>query len=74
MSLELGEGTWRQFFMPFHISQLMAMPFHISQLMANLIIGDYSTIIEKNGYISVSEPTCGKRYMLYFKLTPYMLM
>lgn len=64
MSLELGEGTWRQFFMPFHISQLMA----------NLIIGDYSTIIEKNGYISVSEPTCGKRYMLYFKLTPYMLM
>ncbi|WP_273818533.1 hypothetical protein [Providencia rettgeri] len=64
MSLELGEGTWRQFFMPLHISQLMA----------NLIIGDYSTIIEKNGYISVSEPTCGKRYMLYFKLTPYMLM
>ncbi|EMX6285788.1 MULTISPECIES: hypothetical protein [Providencia] len=64
MSLELGEGTWGQFFMPFHISQLMA----------NLIIGDYSTIIEKNGYISVFEPMCGKRYMLYFKLTPYMLM
>ncbi|WP_257644854.1 N-6 DNA methylase [Providencia stuartii] len=49
MSLELGEGAWGQFFTPFHISQLMA----------NLIIGDCSTIIEKNGYISVSEPTCG---------------
>lgn len=49
MSLELGEGAWGQFFTPFHISQLMA----------NLIIGDCSTIIEQNGYISVSEPTCG---------------
>lgn len=64
MSLELGEGAWGQFFTPFHISQLMA----------NLIIGDCSPIIEQNGYISVSEPTCGKRYMLYFKFTSYMFM
>lgn len=49
MSLELGEGAWGQFFTPFHISQLMA----------NFIIGDCSKIIEKNGYISVCEPTCG---------------
>ncbi|WP_265495156.1 N-6 DNA methylase [Providencia heimbachae] len=49
MALELGEGAWGQFFSPFHVSQLMA----------NLIIGDCSTIIEQNGYISVCEPTCG---------------
>ena len=49
MVLELGEGAWGQFFPPFHISQLMA----------DLIIGDCSSIIEQNGYISVCEPTCG---------------
>lgn len=54
MSLELGEGAWGQFFTPFHISQLMA----------NLIIGDCSTIIEQNGYISVCEPTCGAGGMI----------
>ncbi len=47
MSLELGEGG------------AIFTPFYISELMANLIIGDCSTIIKKNGYISVSEPTCG---------------
>lgn len=54
MSLELGEGTWGQFFMPFHISQLMA----------NLIIGDYSTIIEKMA-ISVCSSQCAVNVTCY---------
>lgn len=49
MSLELGEGAWGQFFTPFHVSQLMS----------DMIIGGCGSIIEKNGYISVCEPTCG---------------
>lgn len=54
MSLELGEGAWGQFFTPFHVSQLMS----------DLIIGDCGAIIEQNGYISVSEPTCGAGGMI----------
>ena len=49
MALELGEGAWGQFFTPFHVSQLMS----------DLITGDCGAVIEKNGYISVCEPTCG---------------
>lgn len=64
MALELGEGAWGQFFTPFHVSQLMS----------DMTIGNCGAIIEKNNYISACEPTCGKRYMLYFKFTPYMLI
>lgn len=53
----LGEARLGQFFTPFHISEFMA----------NIIIEqkeDIEKIIEKNGYISLSEPTCGAGGMI----------
>lgn len=53
----LGNSRLGQFFTPFHISDFMA----------NIVIGEKENleqIIEKKGYVSLSEPTCGAGGMI----------
>lgn len=54
MSLELGDSFKGQFFTPFELSRLMA----------GLTFGDAREVIERRGFVTVSEPACGAGGML----------
>jgi len=49
MGLELGDSFKGQFFTPYPVSSLMA----------RLTVGDVRGQIEKQGFITINEPTCG---------------
>lgn len=51
-ALEVGNSAAGQFFTPFYISELMAQ-----------IIG-FEDALEKKGFVSVNEPTCGAGGMI----------
>lgn len=55
MSLEVGNRSSGQFFTPYHVSQLMAAMTYTKSIEKR---------IEEQGYITVSEPTCGSGGMI----------
>lgn len=54
MGLELGDGYKGQYFTPPHIAGLMAA----------VVLSDCHSVIQKKGFISLQEPTCGSGVMI----------
>lgn len=49
MNLELGDNAKAQIFTPYHVCELMA----------KMSIGDITSQIKKDGYITINDPCCG---------------